>query len=154
MFIEKRIKDLGFDLPKLEKPMASYVQTVKVGNIVYVTGQPPIVDGKLLYTGKFGEELTVAEGVKAAEICALNSLSAIKEEIDDLDKIKRIIKVNGFLNCTMYFADNSKIVEGASQLLIRIFGEEKGSHTRTSLGFASLPFNSAVAIELTVEVED
>ena len=153
MKIDKRLEELGINLPKASAPIAAYVQTVKTGSLIFTSGQIPFVNNKLEYVGKFGDNLTIEDGIKAAEICTLNGLSAIKQEIGDLDKVKRIVKVTGYLNCAKDFSENSKITEGASQLLIKIFGE-RGYHTRTSIGVSNMPMRAALAIELIVEVID
>ncbi|MHA1470324.1 MAG: RidA family protein [Candidatus Asgardarchaeia archaeon] len=153
MSIEKKLEELGINLPEASAPIANYVQAVKTGHMVFTSGQLPMVNNKIKYIGKFGENLTIADGVKAAEISTLNALSAIKKEIGDLDKIKRIVKVTGYLNCAEGFSENSKITEGASQLLIKIFGE-RGFHTRSSIGVSNMPNKAALAIELIVEVFD
>lgn len=152
MKIEEKIEGLGLKLPEAPEPVANYVQAVRVGDLVFSAGQGPIVDGAPKYVGKVGEDLTMEEGYEAAKISALNCLSAIKTVIDDLDKIDRIVKVSGFVNSAPGFTDQSKVMNGASDLLVKIFGD-KGRHARGAIGSNELPLNNGVEIELIVKVK-
>jgi enamine deaminase RidA (YjgF/YER057c/UK114 family) len=152
MKIEEKIEGLGLKLPEAPEPVANYVQAVRVGDLVFSAGQGPIVDGAPKYVGKVGEDLTMEEGYEAAKIAALNCLSAIKTVIDDLDKIDRIVKVSGFVNSAPGFTDQSKVMNGASDLLVKIFGD-KGRHARGAIGSNELPLNNGVEIELIVKVK-
>ncbi len=145
------IEKLGYKLPQAPKPAAVYVPAVRVGDIVYVSGQTPKEGNELLYKGKLGKDFTVDEGYEAARICILRALSAVEAEIGNLDKIKRIVKLTGYVNSTDDFEEQSKVINGASELLEEIFGE-KGKHARVAVGTNSLPGNAAVEIELIVQV--
>ncbi len=146
------IEKYGYKLPKAPDPAAVYVPTVRVGDIIYVSGQTPKEGNELLYKGKLGKEFTKDEGYEAAKICILRSLSAVEAEIGNLDKIKRIVKLTGYVNSTDDFEEQSKVINGASNVLEEIFGE-KGRHARVAVGTNSLPGNAAVEIELIVQVE-
>jgi len=149
--VEDKIKELGVTLPQTPKPVAAYIPALQTGNYVYTSGQIPLQDGKLKYTGKIGSEFSLEEGQKAAELCALNGLSAIKSVIGDLDKIDRVIKVTVFVNSAAGFTDQSKVANGASEFLGKVFGE-KGKHVRSAVGVNELPLNSAVEVEMIVKV--
>ena len=151
--IENKIKELGYNLPESQKPLAAYIPALKTGNYVYTSGQFPFLNGELKYAGKVGDDLTLEQGQKAAELCALNALSAIKGVIGDLEKIERIIKVTVFVNSTDGFTDQPKVANGASEFLGKIFGEN-GKHVRSAVGVSELPVNSAVEIEMIAEVKE
>ena len=151
--IEDKIKELGYVLPEAPKPLAAYIPALKTGNYVYTSGQVPIQKGELKFAGKIGKDLTLEEGQKAAELCVLNALSAIKGIVGDLKKIERIIKVTVFVNSTNGFTDQPKVANGASEFLGKIFGE-KGKHVRSAVGVSELPVNSAVELEMVVEVKE
>lgn len=150
--IEEKIKTLGYELPEIAKPVAAYIPALQIDNLVFTAGQIPFVKGELSYKGKVGKELSIEEAQKAAEICALNCLSAIKNEIGSLDIIERIVKVTVFVNSAEGFTDQSKIANGASELLGKIF-EENGKHVRSAVGVSELPLNSAVEIEMIVKIK-
>lgn len=150
--IEEKIKELGFEIPQTPQPLAAYTPALHVGDMVYTSGQVPIEKGELKYVGKIGADLTVEEGQKAAEICALNGLSAIKGVINDLDKIEKIVKVTVFVNSADGFTDQPKVANGASVLLGNIFGDA-GRHVRSAVGVNELPINSAVEIEMIVKLK-
>lgn len=149
--IEEKIKELGYQLPEVAKPLAAYVPAKKVGNLVMTSGQVPLVKGEIKYKGKVGKDISEEDALKAAEICALNCLSTVKGEIGSLDKIEEIIKLNVFVNSTGDYSSHPKIANGASELLLKIFGE-KGKHVRSAVGVIGLPLNSAVEIEMIVRV--
>ncbi|GBD86278.1 putative endoribonuclease L-PSP [bacterium BMS3Abin03] len=150
--IEERIKELGFELPDTPKPLAAYIPALKTGEYVFTSGQVPMVKGELKYAGKVGFNLSIEEGQKAAQICALNGLSAIKGVINNLDNIERIVKVTVFVNSADGFTDQPKVANGASELLVEIFGES-GKHVRSAVGVNELPVDSAVEIEMIVKVK-
>ncbi len=150
--IEEKIKELGYTLPETAKPLAAYIPAIRAGEFVYTSGQVPIVGGELKYKGKVGTDLTLEDGQKAAIICALNGLSAIKGVMGDLDKIERIIKVTVFVNSANGFTDQPKVANGASEFLGSVFGDA-GIHTRSAVGVSELPINSAVEIEMIVKVK-
>ena len=150
--IEEKIKKLGYTLPETAKPLAAYIPALQTGNYVYTSGQVPIVKGELKYAGKVGKDLSLEDGQKAAVICALNGLSAIKSVIGDLNKVEQIVKLTVFVNSAAGFTDQPKVANGASEFLGEIFGEA-GKHTRSAVGVSELPINSAVEIEMIVKVK-
>lgn len=151
--IDKRLAELGITLPVPAKPVANYVGWVRTGNLVYTAGQVPLKDGKIEFQGKLGKDYTVEQGAQAARICAINVVAQLKDAVGgDLDRIKRIVKVVGFVNGVPDFVDHPKVVNGASDLLVEIFGD-KGRHARSAVGSGSLPVNVAVEVEAVAEVE-
>lgn len=151
--IDKRLAELGITLPVPAKPVANYVGWVRTGNLVYTAGQVPLKDGKIEYQGKLGKDYTVEEGAQAARICAINVVAQLKDAVGgDLDRIKRIVKVVGFVNGVPDFVDHPKVINGASDLIVEIFGD-KGKHARSAVGSGSLPVNVAVEVEAVAEVE-
>ena len=151
MKIEQKINELGLMLPDCPKPVAVYVSAKRVGNIIYVSGQIPQKDGEILYKGKVGEE-SIDEGRKAAQICVLNCLAAIKSLIGDLDKIDQIVKVVGFVNSAPGFTNQPKVINSASELIAKLFGEN-GNHSRSAVGVSELPLNISVEIEMIVSIK-
>lgn len=151
--IESKLEDLGLDLPEAPLPVAEYVPAKKVGNLVYGSGQGPIKNGEFLHVGKIGTDVSLEEGYEAAKICALNCLAAIKSVIGSLDKIEEIVKVRGFVNSSDDFFDQPKVINGASELLVEIFGEN-GKHARSALGTSVLPGNIPVELEMVVKVKE
>jgi len=150
---EERLTQLGLTLSTVPAPAANYVNVVRTGNLLFLAGKGPgKPDGKFV-TGKVGEDLSVEQGYEAARLTALAQLAVLKNELGDLSKVKRIVKVLGMVNCTPYFIDQSKVMNGYSDLMVEVFGE-KGKHARSSVGMCSLPFNIAVEVEMIVEVED
>jgi enamine deaminase RidA (YjgF/YER057c/UK114 family) len=149
--VEQRLAELGHTLPTPPKAAAKYVPTVRTGNLVFVAGQISALAGGEKITGKLGDGLSIDEGRRAAQICALNILAQLKAELGDLDRITRIVRLNGFVNATPDFADHPAVINGASELIGELLGE-KGAHSRIALGAASLPFGSAVEIDAVVEV--
>jgi enamine deaminase RidA (YjgF/YER057c/UK114 family) len=148
---EARLKALGIELPPAPKPLASYVPAVRTGNLVFLSGQGPLANGKPTVTGKVGAELTEEAGNKAARATMLVLLGVLRAEIGSLDRVRRVVKLVGFVNSAPGFTRQPWVVNGASDLLIEIFGEA-GRHARTSIGVSELPLNIPVEIELTVEV--
>ena len=149
--IEKRIIDLGFVLPETAKPLAAYIPAVQSGNLVFTSGQLPMIDGSLAETGKVGGSVSPERAKELATVCALNALAAVKTVIGDLDKIKRVVKVVGFVSSTPEFSGQPGVVNGASEFLGEVFGD-KGIHARSAVGVAVLPLDAPVEIELIVEV--
>ncbi len=150
---ESKIKELGLTLPPAPKPVASYIPTLIVSDLLYTSGTLPIKDGKVAYLGKVGEGTNTIEiGYEASKLAVLNSLSAVKETIGSLSKIKRLVKVTGFVNSAKGFTDQPKVINGASDLLVQIFGEEKGKHVRSAIGVAELPLNALVEIEFIYQI--
>lgn len=150
--IEEKILQLGFELPEVAKPLAAYIPAKKYGNIVMTSGQVPIVKGEMKFKGKIGKELTEEDGQKAAQICALNCLAAIKSVIGSLDNIEEVIKLTVFVNSAEGFTAQPKVANGASELIGKIFGEN-GLHARSAVGVSELPLNAAVEIEMIVGVK-
>ena len=149
--IEGRLKELGITIPNLQAPWANYVSVVVSGSFVYLSGQLPSLDS-LLIKGKLGADLSVEDGRKAARICALNMLPHLREACSgDLDRIVRCVEIGGFVNATPEFTDHPLVLNGASELLVEIFGEA-GRHTRFAVGVASLPFNFAVEVKGIFEI--
>jgi enamine deaminase RidA (YjgF/YER057c/UK114 family) len=149
--IEERIIELGFLLPETSKPLAAYIPAVQSGNLVFTSGQLPMIAGSLAETGKVGGPVSPERAKELATVCALNALAAVKTVIGDLDKIKRIVKVVGFVSSTPEFTGQPAVVNGASEFLGEVFGE-KGIHARSAVGVAVLPLDAPVEIELIVEV--
>ena len=152
MEIERKIQEMGIDLPALSAPKALYVPVVQTGSLCFVSGQIPMLDGKLLYAGKLGEERTLDEGQEAARICAINILASLKAHLGDLDRIARIVKLQAFVNSKTGFMQQHIVVNAASQLLYDALGE-RGHHARTAVGTNQLPMDATVEIEAIVEVK-
>ena len=151
--IEKNLQNLGINIPDLSVPMANYVPYKVINNILYVSGQGPVIDGKIMYLGKVGVDISIEEGMEAAKICCLNILSTLKHSINNnWNRFGEIIKIGGFVNCNPDFTDQPKIINGASDLLVSIFGE-KGKHTRFAVGSNSLPLNISVEIEAIIQLQ-
>jgi enamine deaminase RidA (YjgF/YER057c/UK114 family) len=150
--VESRINELKIVLPEAPKPVAAYIPAKQTGKLVFTAGQLPMVNGELISKGLLGQDVEIDEANKAARICTLNALAAIKGVIGDLDRIKQIVRVVGYVASVPTFSQQPAVVNGASELLLEIFGEN-GKHARSAVGMAVLPFNASVEIELTVEVE-
>ena len=151
--VEEKIRELGLEMPETPKPVANYVPAVRFcENLVYLSGQDCRKNGKLLYEGRLGDNVTIEQGVRCTEQAALNCLAELKSCIGDLDKVKRIVKLLGFVACTDDFGEMPAVMNGASNLLVELYGE-KGRHARAALGTNALPFNAPVEIEMIVEVE-
>ena len=153
MSIEETISSLGLSLPTAAAPVAAYVPAVKSGNLVFTAGQLPVVDGKLLKVGKVGSDVTAEDAKELAQICALNALAAISL-VADLDQIERVVRVGGFVNCAPGFTAIPGVINGASEFLIKIFGDVNGKHARTAVGGAELPLNAPVEIEVIVQLKN
>ncbi|WP_423410541.1 RidA family protein [Heyndrickxia sp. MSNUG] len=145
---EERLMELGFNLPAARPAAGNYVSCVRTGNLIFTSGQ-----GTNEYRGRLGEDVSVEVGYDAARQCMLNLLTVVKQEIGELSKVKRIVKVLGFVNSSPDFTDQPKVMNGASDLLVQVFGE-RGKHGRSAVGMAQLPLNNAVEVEMVVEVED
>lgn len=149
--IEEKLCALGITLPSPPKPAGSYIPVVRTGNLVFVSGQIPMSNGKVLYSGKVTKDLSIEDAQKAARLCIINALAQLKSEFGDLDKISKIVRVSGFVNSPPEFTEQPKVINGASDLLFEIF-EKTGQHTRIAVGVSSLPLNSAVEIDLIAEI--
>ncbi len=152
MSIADKLTELGITFPDVPHPAGAYVPTVQTGNLVFVSGQLPVHEGKLAYTRKVGEQghLTIEEGAKAARLCAINALAALNDALGNLDAIKRIVKVEVFVNSAAGFTAQAQVANGASELLKDLFGEA-GQHTRAAVGVAELPLDAAVEVCMIVE---
>ena len=145
--IEARLRELGLALPEPARPLFNYLPVVVWGDIAYVSGQLPRVDGEVRTTGRVGETVTLAQAREAAQLCVLQALAVLSQALGSLDRIDRILKVTGFVSSAPDFFDQPKVVDAASDLLVEIFGEA-GQHARSAVGVAALPRNSPVEIEL------
>ena len=150
MSIEKKLQTLNIELPTLPKPVGSYIPVVQSGHLLFVSAQIPIRDGNVLFTGKLGADLDVPTGQEAAKLCVLNALAALKAELASLDKIKRIVRVEVYVNSAAGFTDQPKVANGASDFLVELFGPA-GRHSRTAIGVAELPLNAAVELTMIAE---
>ncbi|CAH0121833.1 MULTISPECIES: RidA family protein [unclassified Paenibacillus] len=151
--IEKRLEELGIVLPPVGKPRFSYIPCNRTGNLVYTSGQDCRINGELMFEGKLGREVTIEQGQAAARQTIINCLAVIKAEIGDLDKVVKVVKMLAFVNSAPGFADQPYVINGASDLLIEVFGDS-GKHARSAIGTSDLPFHTPVEIELIVEVRD
>jgi len=153
MSIKENISSLGLSLPTAVAPVAAYVPAVKTGNLVFTAGQLPVVDGKLPKEGKVGRDVSAEEAKELAQICALNALAAISL-VADLDQIERVVRVGGFVNCAPGFTAIPGVINGASEFLIKVFGDVNGKHARTAVGVAELPLNAPVEVEIIVQLKN
>ncbi|MEE9168563.1 MAG: RidA family protein [bacterium] len=151
--VEAKLQEMGVQLPEPSPPAANYVNAVRTGNLVFLAGKGPRKADGTYVTGKVGADLTVDEGYEAARLVAINQLAALKAEIGDLDKVKRIVKVLGMVNADPTFTNQPEVINGFSDFMVEVFGE-RGKHARAAVGMVSLPRNIAVEIEMIVEVED
>jgi enamine deaminase RidA (YjgF/YER057c/UK114 family) len=149
---DKKLKELGLELSAPSKPVANYVKAVRSGNLLYLSGHGPTKADGTNITGKVGKDLTVDQGYDAAKQVGVAILSTLKAELGDLNKVKRVVKVLGMVNCTEDFVDQPKVMNGFSDLMVAVFGE-KGKHARSAVGMYALPSNISVEVEIIVEVE-
>jgi len=149
----ERLAELGLTLPPVTAPLAAYVPAVRTGPYVYVSGQVPVADGKLLAVGKVGGTVSPDEAAGLARACALNALAAAAQAAGGLDEIRRIVKVTGFVASAPGFNGQPRVINGASELFIEVFGED-GRHARSAIGVAELPLDAPVEVELIAEVRD
>ena len=152
MDAERRLTELGIDLPPVAAPVASYVPVVVSGSLAFVAGQVPLSEGKLLWSGKLGAELDVPAGAQAARRCGLQALAALRSELGSLDRIRRVVRVGVFVASAEGFIDQPKVANGASDLFAEVFGEP-GRHAGAAVGVAELPLGAPVEVEVTVEIE-
>lgn len=148
---EERLQELGISLPAPAVPVAAYIPCVRTGNLVYVSGQVPTVDGKPTHLGHLGGEVGLEDGRAAARTCAINVIAALKAELGQLSQVRRIVKVTGFVACTPEFTDAPKVINAASELFGEAFGDA-GRHARAAVGVAALPLGVPVEVEAIVEV--
>jgi len=150
--VEDRLAELGLEVPDVAAPVAAYVPVVQDGSMVFTSGQLPVVAGKLAATGKVGAEVSAEDAAKLAQTCALNAIAAVKSQIGDLDQVTRVVKVVGFVASDPSFTGQPAVINGASELLAKAFGE-RGAHARSAVGVAALPMDAPVEVEITVSVQ-
>ena len=150
--IRKKLKEMGLEIPVAAIPLAAYVPAVKTGKLVFTAGQLPMVNGAIPITGKVGAEVSVEQAKELAQICALNALAALNL-VADVDDGARIVRVVGYVNGAPGFVNLPAVVNGASELLLALWGDVNGKHARSALGVAELPLNSPVEVELTFELK-
>lgn len=150
--IEQRLGALGITLPQAAAPAANYVPAVQSGSMLYISGQIPMLNGELKYRGKLGADFSVEDGAACARLCGLNIIAQAQAALGDLNRVKRVVKLVGFVNCTPDFTDQPKVVNGASDLMVEVFAE-KGRHARSAVGVGSLPLGVAVEVEAILEVD-
>lgn len=149
---EENVSRLGIDISKPARPVANYVPAVQTGNLLFMSGQGPVKPVGGMVTGKVGDSLSVDEGYEAARLCGVRLIAALKAEVGDLNRVKRIVKLLGMVNAAPGFTDHPKVINGCSDLLVEVFGEN-GKHARSAVGMGSLPDQIAVEIEMIVEIE-
>ena len=152
MNAETKLAELGIKLSAAPAAAGKYVPTVRTGNLVYCAGTLPVADGQITHAGQVGKEQTVQGGYEAAKMCALATLSNLKAELGTLDKVARVVFVSGYVNAVSGFADSPAVINGASDLLVNVFGEA-GKHARAAVAVAGLPRNATVEIQVVVEVK-
>ncbi|MDA8083209.1 MAG: RidA family protein [Nitrospiraceae bacterium] len=150
---EARIRELGILIPELPKPLGAYVPFVRTGSLVYISGMLPFKEGKLLMTGRVGDEVSLDDAVVCARTAAINTLAVLKAATGSLDKVRRCVKISGFVSSAEGFFDQPKVINGASDFMVEVFGEA-GRHARAAVGVHALPLNAPVEIEFIFEVED
>jgi len=153
MDFEKQIAGLKLVIPTLSPPLGTYVPAVKTGNLVITSGQLPLSDGRLLFKGRVGKEVSLENGQRAAKAALINALAAVKWLVGDLNRVKKIVRLNGHVSSAIGFFDQPKVLNAASDLLLQIFGETVGSHSRTAIGVLELPMGSCVELDLIVETK-
>jgi len=149
--VEERLKELGIEIADIPKPLGSYKPCVRTSNLLYISGQLPVRSGELLYEGKIGNEIKIEEGKEAARVAAINCISVLKNEVGDLDKVERIVRVTGYISSASGFTGQANVLNGASDLFYDVFGQ-KGIHSRVAVGVFELPLGSPVEIDLIAEV--
>lgn len=151
MGAEARLRQLGIELPAAPAPMANYVTAVQSGALLFLSGHGPLRDGKVTHAGKVGRELTVEQGQAAARVTGLNLLASARRALGSLDRVRRVVKVLGMVNCGEDFTEHPRVINGCSDLLVEVFGDA-GRHARSAVGMGSLPLGIAVEIEMILEV--
>ncbi len=151
--IDTHLASLGIVLPVPAKPVANYVPWVRTGNLVFISGQGPVAGGKVVHSGILGGGVSIEDGVRSARLCALNVVAQLREACGgDLDRVRRIVKLVGFVNASAEFTDHPKVINGASDFMVEVFGD-KGRHARSAVGAPSLPFGISVEVEAIAEIE-
>ena len=150
---EENIMQFGINIPDMPAPLANYVPYKVLDNVVYVSGQGPVLNGDLIYKGKVNEDISIEDGIKAAELCCINIIAALKKSINgDWNRLDGFLKLGGFVNCNDDFYDQPKIINGASDLLVKIFGDQ-GRHARFAVGSNALPMNISVEIDAIIKIK-
>ncbi len=150
---EENIKNLGLNIPELPKALANYVPFKIVGKTMYISGQAPVRNGEMIYKGKVGSDITIEEGIEAAKLCVINIIAAVKTGLGgDWSKLDCFVKLTGFVNCQDSFTDQPKIINGASDMLVEIFGDQ-GRHTRVAVGSNALPLGISVEIDAIIQLK-
>ena len=150
---DENIKNLGLNIPDLPKALANYVPFKIIGKTIYISGQAPVHNGELIYKGKVGSDISIEEGVEAAKLCVINIIAVLKTGLEgDWDKLDSFVKLTGFVNCQDNFTDQPKIINGASDMLVEIFGDQ-GRHARVAVGSNALPLGIAVEIDAIVQLK-
>ena len=150
---DENIKNLGLNIPDLPKALANYVPYKIIGKTIYISGQAPVQNGELIYKGKVGSDITVEDGIEAAKLCVINIIAAVKTGLDgDWDKLDSFVKLTGYVNCQDNFTDQPQVINGASDMLVDIFGEQ-GRHSRVAVGSNALPLGIAVEIDAIVQLK-
>jgi len=150
---DENIKNLGLNIPDLPKALANYVPYKIIGKTIYISGQAPVQNGELIYKGKVGSDISIEEGIEAAKLCVINIIAALKTGLEgDWDKLDSFVKLTGFVNCQDNFTDQPKIINGASDMLVEIFGDQ-GRHARVAVGSNALPLGIAVEIDAIVQIK-
>ena len=150
---DKNIKNLGLNIPDLPKALANYVPYKIIGKTIYISGQAPVQNGELIYKGKVGSDISIEDGKEAAKLCVINIIAALKTGLEgDWDRLDSFVKLSGFVNCQDNFTDQPKIINGASDMLVEIFGDQ-GRHTRVAVGSNALPLGIAVEIDAIVQLK-
>ncbi len=153
MGLEDKLKELGITLPEAQRPIGSYVPAVRAGDLLYLSGMLPMREGKLLYKGKVGKDLTLEEAQEAARVILINALSVIRAELGNLEKVKRIVRLSGYIASAPGFIQQPAVLNAASDILSKVFGD-KGLHSRIAIGVSELPMDSPVEIDLIVHIFD
>ena len=151
MSFEAKLTELGITLPLAPKPVATYVPVVRAGDLLFLSGTGPFKDGQIVFAGKLGKDLTVEQGYEAARLTLLNALAMVRQELGTLDRVVRIVRLTGHVASAEGFTQQPAVINGASDLLVQIFGEA-GRHARLALGAAELPLNMAIELELILQV--
>ena len=152
MSFEAKLTELGITLPPAPKPVASYIPAVRAGDLLFLSGTGPFKDGKIVFAGKLGKDLTVEQGAEAARLTLLNALAIVRQELGTLDRVVRVVRLTGHVASAEGFTQQPAVINGASDLLVQIFGEA-GRHARLALGAAELPLNMCIELELILQVK-
>jgi enamine deaminase RidA (YjgF/YER057c/UK114 family) len=147
-----QLRALGIELPPAPKPVGAYVSVIRTGNLVITSGQLPWQGERLAYTGKLGSQLSVEQGYEAARLCAINAIAQLEAELSDLARVRRIVRVEGYVHCAAGFREHPRVLDGASELLLAVFGD-KGRHTRTALGIHEMPLDSPIQLIVWAEAD-